>query len=267
MTTVERLAHHAGVTRVLRGSGLLSLALLGLAACVEVLGDDFIIAPDDDEGAGGAGTGGAGPASTSTTAEGGGGGNPYVGTPCDPASQDCPAPLTCVVTAQAEGVCAAPGSVPEGGACNTTHPPDATSECIEGHICHQGRCRALCVPTAASPCPSEHACLTLSNSYSWCDPWCDPIAQSCQRGEGCYALPGDGQVDFVCAPAIDVPPGSPCSYVNECVPGATCIPNLPGCNGEACCASFCSLSQNDCAAPMMCSGFPEFPSNLGICWY
>jgi hypothetical protein len=109
-----------------------------------------------------------------------------------------------------------------------------------------GICYAFCMGTPDDPeCPVGSSC-TISGSGvpAYCIPTCDPLAQDCDPGLGCYFFGGDFKCLFA---AQNIPAGEPCGFINDCAPGLFCLATevLPACNGSACCGLFCNLDLGD----------------------
>lgn len=137
-----------------------------------------------------------------------------------------------------------------GGVEEGTDDCNATSMCwntveIEGELL--GTCTPFCTGTPDTPgCPVEgYFCnLTGDGTLSLCLQTCDPLAQDCGAGLGCYW----SNVEFICTvTAGDLATGAPCGFVNDCAPGNSCIDGelFPDCEGSACCAAFCDLDLGD----------------------
>jgi hypothetical protein len=121
-----------------------------------------------------------------------------------------------------------------------------------------GTCVSFCSGTEANPScddPSTTCSITNDGALILCLPDCDPLAQECSEGQGCY---GVGST-FICAPNASAPDmgnyGDPCMYLNVCNPGLFCASavGVPDCQGsEGCCSEFCDLGSSDGAA--QCQG-------------
>lgn len=128
-------------------------------------------------------------------------------------------------------------------------------DCELGAICWNadpdtliGECVAFCEGPEAEPtCGDECSSCSISGSsiLALCLPSCDPVAQDCAQGDGCYPI-GTG---FTCAPTgiEQGAVGSPCEFINICAPGSFCAGTelLPECEGPSCCAPFCDLEADD----------------------
>jgi len=103
---------------------------------------------------------------------------------------------------------------------------------------------------------------------------CDPLAQDCAVGSGCYAV-GDA---FICVPTYDpAAAGETCPYLNGCLPGLVCIDGsfLTTCaEASFCCTSLCDLAADPatvCAAgdeclPWFAPGLaPRGYEDVGVC--
>lgn len=212
---------------------------------------------------------------------------------CDVWWQDCPEGEKCVpysndgsqnwndykcVPVQGDQ---APGEpCTSGGIVEATDDCDATSICfdtqeVDGMLV--GTCHAQCTGSPADPmCPDGSSCLLpAEGTLTLCLPQCDPLAQDCPAGDGCYWT----GYDFYCVVTLEegIPTGQPCGYTNDCEPGNQCVEAsyLPGCADASCCTSYCDLSLGDadCAAQpgSACTGFfleGEVPAgfeNVGVC--
>jgi hypothetical protein len=101
---------------------------------------------------------------------------------------------------------------------------------------------------------------------------CDPLAQDCGGGMGCYV--GSADSLFECQ-LIDwgISEGLPCTDVNDCLPGLLCMSSMlqPDCEGEiACCARLCDLDNPVCPVGTIClsyfqDGTPPAYDNVGVC--
>jgi hypothetical protein len=128
-------------------------------------------------------------------------------------------------------------------------------DCDESTICILGSCAGFCDATHAVPsCPEPCSHLQATSSSCFCIPACDPIEQDCPSGRGCHGF-GTGFVCVVDASGDGGSFGDPCSGLDECVPGHTCLPSalVPGCVTEACCSPFCDLTVPEaCPATTQC---------------
>jgi hypothetical protein len=188
--------------------------------------------------------------------------------PCDPWLQDCPEGDKCVPYASADGLpldsskCVPiAGDQGPGEPCVSGGPVEATDDCRADSICWNtvdidgqllGECAPLCTGSPLDPsCPEDRYCyLPANGAINVCLGFCDPLAQDCSGGLGCYW----SGAEFTCFPAPDegVEPGEPCAFINDCAPGLLCLASqfLPACADSACCAEFCSLDggADECAA-------------------
>jgi hypothetical protein len=132
-------------------------------------------------------------------------------------------------------------------------------DCELGAMCwnvdaetNMGECVAFCQGSEANPtCADECSNCTLSGDgvLILCLPVCDPLAQDCGVGQGCYAT----GYDFACVPDLSDDAegggaiGTACEFINTCDPGTVCAnPEVvPGCEGNGCCAPFCDVSGPD----------------------
>ncbi len=115
-----------------------------------------------------------------------------------------------------------------------------------------GTCVAFCTGSEANPI-CENACesctITGDGVPINCLPECDPLAQDCGEGQGCYPT----SETFSCVPdagGADGALGDECEFLNVCDPGLVCgAPEwVPGCRGAGCCTLLCNvLEENACA--------------------
>ena len=137
----------------------------------------------------------------------------------------------------------------------------------------EGTCHAMCIGSEAAPACAEpdHYCTIDASGFTpLCLPTCDPLAQDCGAGRGCYRVDGN----YLCAPDASGDGGGllePCEYLNACDPGFVCV-TTSVCEGQpGCCAPFCSLSAPDCPAGRTCvpalepGTEPIGLSDVGIC--
>lgn len=207
---------------------------------------------------------------------------------CDPWAQDCPEGNKCVpyssdgspwnanrcVPIQGDGQ---PGDTCSwDGITEATDSCDASSHCwdvmdVDGQL--QGVCTPFCDGTADNPiCGPGTACLIANEgSITLCVATCDPIAQDCGTGFGCFWASGNFQCIFT---AGEILAGEPCGYINDCAPGHLCATAdvLPECNGSACCTAFCDLEEPHCGNPSTeCTAFfeegtaPPNYESVGVC--
>jgi hypothetical protein len=126
-------------------------------------------------------------------------------------------------------------------------------DCELGAMCwnvdpetNMGECVAFCIGSEENPlCANEcdHCRLTGDGVLILCLPQCDPMAQDCGEGMGCYP----DYVSFSCVPDASGAAGGvgePCEFINVCDPGSACIPSdwVPACeDATGCCAPFCDV--------------------------
>ncbi|MGH1340291.1 MAG: hypothetical protein ACRBN8_01975 [Nannocystales bacterium] len=153
-------------------------------------------------------------------------------------------------------------------------------DCGAGAMCwdvdgetNEGTCIALCEgsPEAPTCAPAGTAC-SISNQgvLILCLPVCNPLADECGAGQGCY---GVGDV-FQCAPDASGEdqgePGDPCEFLNACDDGAGCVsPDLVPCPAGAagCCSSFCNVDGDgsECLAGQECVPWFEMGEVPDMC--
>jgi hypothetical protein len=204
-------------------------------------------------------------------------------TECDMFAQDCPEGEKCVLASSGGNNEDMNQCVPilgdgQPGEPCTFNIVAGTDDCDAYSYCWDvmdvdgvgmGVCAPFCTGTFDDPiCPDGTSC---GVEVSVCILQCDPLVQSCADGLGCYWT----TADFNCiGTAQNLPLGDPCGAVNDCVPGTVCVAteSLPDCNGAACCASYCSLSEPMCPQPgTECADFfemnmaPAGYENIGVC--
>jgi hypothetical protein len=112
---------------------------------------------------------------------------------------------------------------------------------------NMGTCVAMCigseaVPSCANAC--EHCTIQSDALPLVCLPPCDPFAQDCGEGAGCYL--DDGATAFDCIPAGTAAIGDACEYDHECAPGSHCAGAalVPGCaDARRCCTAYCDVTE------------------------
>jgi hypothetical protein len=207
---------------------------------------------------------------------------------CDPFLQDCNEGEKCVPYSSIGGIWDANKCVPVTGSgapgdpCVYGGTIDATDDCGPDSHCWDvidvdgvpmGVCTEFCQGTPDDPiCPADTVCLiAFQGSMNLCVEPCDPVAQNCDPGFGCY---WSGGVFACLQSAQDVPIGEPCGSINDCAVGLDCTDAelLPSCIGDSCCASFCSLAAPVCpqmgteCTPFFEEGFaPPGYTDVGIC--
>lgn len=140
----------------------------------------------------------------------------------------------------------------EGSGVSGVDDCDGTSMCwyVEPET-NEGTCVAFCIGDENEPtCADSCANCTLSGDgiLTLCLDGCDPVAQDCEAGQGCYPT----SYGFVCVPdasAGDTGIGSPCEYINACPVGMVCLAAnaVPGCDlsGVGCCTPACGVGGLD----------------------
>jgi hypothetical protein len=215
---------------------------------------------------------------------------PYVEM-CDIFLQDCPEGEKCVPYASSGGSWDANKCVPvlggqaHGEPCTWAGIIEATDDCDATSMCwntqmvdgeYVGTCLAYCTGSADTPqCPPGSSCLVGQEGWlAVCELTCDPIAQDCNEGLGCYWASSQFNCVFT---TDDIPTGEPCGYLNDCAPGHLCADAtaLPSCAGSACCTQYCNLPDGDagCVAQpgTVCTAFfemgmvPDGYEHVGVC--
>ncbi|MFV8749929.1 hypothetical protein ACNOYE_05230 [Nannocystaceae bacterium ST9] len=212
--------------------------------------------------------------------------------PCDLFMQDCPRGEKCVgydafggETWNAEKCVPVLGDQHEGEPCTWDGFSAATDDCDANTGCWNleqvegqwtGTCHAFCSGSVDNPlCPEGFSCPISGDPHvAFCVPDCDPLAQDCDEGLGCYWT----NFEFSCVFTDQgIPTGEPCGFVNDCAPGNLCAAaeTLPSCAGDACCTSFCDLELGDAGCVgqpgSACVAFfeegmaPNGQTNIGIC--
>ena len=210
---------------------------------------------------------------------------------CDPFAQDCPVGEKCMWYANDGGtawnatacfpVVDNPADV--GEPCTVE---DSTASgidtCDVGLMCWdvdpdtlEGTCNPYCTGSEAWPMcdDSDYTCSISGSGFALCLLTCDPLAQDCAGGQGCYGINGE----FLCAPewAKAGGAGDGCSYINGCVAGLACIGTdvLADCEDDVgCCSPYCALDGTfDCGEGQECLPWfdegqaPPDYENVGVC--
>jgi hypothetical protein len=209
---------------------------------------------------------------------------PYLAT-CDIYAQDCPEGEKCVPYASRGGYLGALKCVPvlgdqaPGEPCVWDGPSEATDDCDGSSMCWEANgeatCKAFCLGSLDGDlvCPPGSTC-SVNQEFGFCEPTCDPIAQDCNGGLGCYWANSQFNCIFT---TEDIPAGEPCGYINDCAPGHLCADaaSQPSCAGSACCTQWCNLPDGDagcvtqpgtvCAAFFEMGMVPEGYEHVGVC--
>ena len=199
--------------------------------------------------------------------------------------QDCPDGEKCVPLASTEGggwdtyTCVlVVGDGAPGEPCTYGSPTRPTDDCDETSGCWDlaevdgqlvGTCSSFRAGDLDFPvCTDVFGCLSAScsvNGQGWspyyCIPvGCDPMAQDCNEGAGCY-WGFMGLDEFRCRWAPDPPNDGPCVEANDCDPGMACVDAswLELCAGESCCTSFCDPNDDFDACPQQHPGTACLP--------
>ncbi len=218
---------------------------------------------------------------------------------CDLMAQDCGRGFKCVPVATNGSGWDGTACVPvvdnpqgPGEACQLENSATGIDDCGWAQYCNNvdeqgiGECLGLCIaedpndPWDNLECEDPEAVPTIGCQSCFCvciNP-CDPIAQDCSPGQGCYPLDST----WICAPdASDgAGQGSPCEFINGCTAGTFCLAAdiVPGCDpnmGAGCCSSVCDLNGVDpCPAQApgsVCTPWyeagqaPPGEENIGVC--
>lgn len=144
-------------------------------------------------------------------------------------------------------------------------------DCVLGAMCfyvdesNEGECIAFCEGNEAEP-TCDDACtycnITGEGILTLCLPSCDPVAQDCDPGQGCY--PANDR--FTCAPddgGAAGAVGEPCEFLNVCDPGTFCADTtlLPACEDDVgCCTPLCDAEEPDTCEQVM-------PGTVCVPWW
>ena len=127
---------------------------------------------------------------------------------------------------------------------------------------NEGVCVEICGGSEGNPtCQTPETTCTISNGGSLvlCQAICNPLANECADGEGCYFV----SEASVCAPDASGSMGAagdPCMYINDCDDGLFCADGsvVPDCGRQYCCAPFCVAGDDStCEDGQSC--VPFFP--------
>ncbi|HET6585128.1 MAG TPA: ribulose phosphate epimerase [Nannocystaceae bacterium] len=206
-----------------------------------------------------------------------------VGVQCDIWAQDCPLGEKCNAWADDGGNSwnatgcfpVDPDPADPGEACTVEGSGvSGIDNCNIGSMCwnvdtmtNEGTCVSLCTGSPVDPvCTIAATQCVIANSgvLILCLPFCDPLAQDCELGSGCYPI----DEGFACAPDASQLMGvygDPCEFLNVCDPGLFCAQpeGVPDCVGSGCCSEFCDVT--DPSATMNCPGFGE--GQECVAWY
>jgi hypothetical protein len=216
------------------------------------------------------------------------------GEACDPVDPHCPAGQKCAYIPISQSPTSEPTTacVPDvgdgvaGDSC--VHHEDSSDSCAAGFICWQysletfdgGRCFAFC--DGEYNCEGDAECWA-SDLLSLCVSPCDPIAQDCGSGWGCYPQTDAGIWTCLRDYASEATGtagayGDPCPCANCCAAGNVCIDatfiDASSCgDSPGCCTVVCNLSDPiDCpGADEVCTPYYEAGNaplgleDLGLC--
>lgn len=140
-----------------------------------------------------------------------------------------------------------------------------------------GTCVAFCTGSEGAPvCAEPRSTCSINGDgvLILCLPTCDPLAQDCPAGEGCYGWADE----FLCWYDLSGDAGGvgdPCEATNHCDPGLACVDPavVPACTASSgCCAPFCDRAGPDaCATGLACVPYfdpveaPAGRADIGIC--
>ena len=158
---------------------------------------------------------------------------------------------------------------------------DGTSMCFDvDQDTLEGTCFAFCGGDESDPtCPNACDFCTISGDgvLTICLPTCEPLAQECPPGDGCYFVESS-QTAFICTPDVSEENGAPgdaCEFLNQCDPGSMCLGAdfLASCESTGCCSPFCTVGDpTACEALPGTECLPLFeetpactPQDIGVC--
>jgi hypothetical protein len=182
-------------------------------------------------------------------------------------------------------VCAplADDPLPSGSPCERGDEP-GVDDCGADAVCWDagtgtGTCLRFCndiddYEAAEAQCGEGFTCnyfKSLPGDDAICTPTCTPLEDNCPNTCGCTWVGSD----FLCVPLSEnVPTGQPCEFVNSCAMDHYCAEAslMPDCEGTACCAAHCRVSEGSCEQPgTACVPFfedgsaPPGLADVGVC--
>lgn len=145
-----------------------------------------------------------------------------------------------------------------GEACHLLGDPwTGLDDCEEGSMCWnvdpgtlEGECWPFCSGSVRDPVcadPDRFCDISGDGTPFLCAPACDPLAQDCPPGQGCYPE----TAWWACGPDVSGATGGygdPCEFLNGCDPGLVCtsavaVPPGQPCEGASgCCTELCDLN-------------------------
>ena len=205
--------------------------------------------------------------------------------PCDTYMQDCPEGQKCTYNGypgdhHCVDVPAAPQ--PPGAPCQAEGGLfDGEDDCDVGGVCWyvdersgEGECVSFCDGSADAPTCEDPATICVvgcQDCVGMCLKGCDPLADECSEGQVCVPYGGSA---FHCVYDASEALGAyldPCEFSNACDPGLACVDAefVPGCEGFACCTSFCDLGDPSCPDDLSCFTALDEPTrafdHVGLC--
>ncbi|MFO7561606.1 MAG: hypothetical protein R6X02_03095 [Enhygromyxa sp.] len=181
---------------------------------------------------------------------------------CDPRREgDCPAGQKCSYVDDAEqgptNRCVELlGDKLEGQSCERIGDSD---DCGAHRVCwataadgSAGICVGFC--DAGLSCELDGTVCSVASGglLPLCLPRCNPLAQDCYEGWGCYPDPGQRWVCDVDRSGALGGHGDPCACINCCDPGFACLSgalvDAEGCGADGaagCCGMICALNRDD----------------------
>lgn len=204
---------------------------------------------------------------------------------CDTFEQDCPKGEKCTVWANDGGnswnatKCVPVVDDPAGlgEPCHVEiSGTSGIDDCGHGALCWdvdprtlEGYCIGFCLGSESNPeCEDPNAFCTSSGALGFCRPRCNPVAQDCPPGQGCYLIANE----WGCAPDASGDAGAygdPCEFINVCDPGLMCLdastvpPGLPCEGAGGCCTEVCDIT--DPAGDLQCGG--AVGGQVCVPWY
>jgi len=216
-----RRVQYNGAVIVRPNATLWLIAVVGLGACVQILGDDYRVAKGSGQGAatstssGQAGAGGVG--------AGGAGGH----APCElGAPGACGDGMKCTVVDVVTGQigCGSAGPRPAFARC------ESDANCVDGTWCDVPAKVCLPICDVESDCTNSGACIVPGNAdnapipnLNVCFVNCNPVSGApCDSSFGpvtCLA----GTNGSSCWQSLGIVAGQPCNVQEDCAAGAVCI--------------------------------------------
>ena len=205
---------------------------------------------------------------------------------CDPLVQDCPDGEGCYSGPDGGFTCSPAGSAGEGETCEFINECEPGLACtVEGCVpfcdladagaCGGGECAPFDEDAGVGVCiggePGDCSGPGQVQVGEQCLDTCEPLAQNCDEGLGCF-YSGEPN-EFVCVVEGAAGQGEVCEFVNSCLAGLACINGsaLPGDPSPGGCSAYCDLDGPEaCPDALVCTLLPEFnrvpgAENVGVC--